>query len=57
MTWKITRKPWKWKEFKVMQPNLSRCPRDQFQTQVTNLLGKSGLAGVVDNKLIQFVRL
>ena len=51
----ITGKPWKWKEFQAMQPNLSPCPGDQVQLQVINLPGASGLAGVVDNKLIQFV--
>ena len=55
--WKITGKPWKSKEFQAVQPNLSPCPGDQVQLQVTNRPGKSGLAGVVDNKLIQFVRL
>ena len=50
----ITGKPWKWKEFQTMQPNLSSCPGDQVQLQVINLPGTSGLAGVVDKKLIQF---
>ena len=53
--WKITGKTWKSKEFQAVQPNLSFCPGDQVQLQVTNWPGTSGLAGVVDNKLIQFV--
>ena len=52
--WKITGKPWKWKEFQVIQPNLSPCPGDQAQLQVMKWPGASGLAGVVDNKFIQF---
>ena len=51
------RKAWKSKEFQLVQPNLSPYPGDQVQLQVTNRPGASGLAGVVDNKLIQFVRL
>ena len=50
--WKITRKPWKSKEFQAMQPNLSPYPGDQVQLQVMNWPGTSGLAGVVENKLI-----
>ena len=50
--WKITGKPWKSKEFQAVQPNLSPCPGDQVQLQVANRPGTSGLAGVVDNKLI-----
>ena len=38
-----------------MQPNLSPCPGDQVSLQVTNRPGTSELAGVVDNKLTQFV--
>ena len=38
------------------QPNLSPCPGDQVQLQVTNRPETSGVAGVVDYKLIQFVR-
>ena len=41
----------------TVQPNLSPCPGDQVQLQVTNRPGTNGLAGVIDNKLIQFVRL
>ena len=33
------------------------CPGNQVQLQVTNQPGTSGLAGVADNKFIQFVRL
>ena len=55
--WKTTGKPWKLKEFQAVQPNLSPCPEDQVKLQVTNRPGTSGLAGVVDKKLIQFVRL
>ena len=51
------RKAWKSKKLQVVQPNLSPYPGDQVQLQVTNRPGTSGLAGVVDNKLIQFVRL
>ena len=40
-----------------MQPNLSPCLGDQVQLQGTNRPGTSELAGVVNNKLIQFVRL
>ena len=54
---RITGKPWKRKEFQAMQPNLSPCPGEQVQSQVTNRPGTKGLAGVVDNTLIQFVRL
>ena len=55
--WKITGKPWKSKEFQALQPNLSSCPGDQVQLRLTNRPGKRGLAGFVDNKLIQFIRL
>ena len=55
--WKITGKPWKSKEFQALQPNLSSCPGDQVQLRLTNRPGKSRLAGFVDNKLIQFIRL
>ena len=41
----------------TVQPSLSPYPGNQVQLQVTNRPGTSGLAGVVDNKLIQFVRL
>ena len=54
---KITRKPWKWKEFQAIQSNLFPCPGDQVQLQVANRPGTSGLADVVNNKLIQFVSL
>ena len=53
--WKITGKPRKSREFQAVQPNLSLCPGDQVQLQVTNWPGRSGLASVVDNKVIQFV--
>ena len=53
---KITGKPWKSKEFHAVQPNLSPCQGDQVQLQVMNRPGTSGLAGVVDNKLVPFVR-
>ena len=56
-TWKITGKTWKSREFQAVQRNLSPCPGGQFYLQVTNRPVTSGLAGVVDNKLIQFVRL
>ena len=52
--WKITGKPWKWKEFQAMQPYLSPCLGDQVQFQVTNRPGTSGLAGAIENKFIQF---
>ena len=55
--WKITGKPWKSKDFQEVQPKLSPCIGDQVQLQVTNRSGTSGSAGVVDNKLIQFVHL
>ena len=55
--WKITGKTWKSKEFQAVQPNLSPCPGDQVQLQDMNRPVTSGLASVVDNKLIQFVRL
>ena len=38
------RKPWKWKEFQAMQLNLSPCPGDKVQLQVTNRPGTSGLS-------------
>ena len=49
-------------ELGAMQPNLSPCSGDQvssgfLETQVTNRRGTSELAGVVDNKLTQFLRL
>ena len=34
--WKITGKTWKSKKFQAVQPNLSPCPGDQVQLQVTN---------------------
>ena len=40
-----------------MQPNLSPRSGNQVLLQVTNRPGTSELAGVVNNKLIQFVRL
>ena len=55
--WKITGKPLKSKKFQTMQPNLFLCPGDQVQLQIMNRPGTSGLAGVVDGNLIQFVRL
>ena len=55
--WKVTGKPWKWKELQTVQPSLSPYPGNQVQLQVTNRPGTSGLAAVVDKKLIQFVRL
>ena len=36
LTLKITRKPWKWKEFQAMQQKLSPCPVYQVQFRVTN---------------------
>ena len=53
--WKITGKLWKCTEFQLMQPNLSPCPGDQVLFQVMNRSETSGLAGTVNNKLIQFV--
>ena len=52
LVWKITGKPWKWKEFQAMQPTLSQIPGDQVQLQVVNQPVTSELAGAVDNKLI-----
>ena len=54
--WEIAGKPWKWKELQAMQQNLSPCPGDQALLQVTNRPATSELAGVGNNKLIQFVR-
>ena len=34
--WKITGKTWKSKEFEAVQPNLSPCPGNQVQLQLTN---------------------
>ena len=53
--WEIKAKPLKSKGFQAVQPTLLLCPGDQVQLQVTNRPGTSGLAGAVDNKLIQFV--
>ena len=55
--WKITGKPSKLKEIQAVQPNLSPCPGEQILLQVTNRPGTSRLTGVVNDKLIQFVRL
>ena len=54
--WKFTEKPWKSKELQAVQPNLSPCAGDQVQLQGTNRPGTSGIAGIVNNKLIQFMR-
>ena len=54
---KIAGKPWKWKDFQAMQPNLSPCTGDQVLSQVMNQPGKGGLAGAVNKKFVQFVRL
>ena len=40
--WKITGKTRKSKEFQAVQPNLSPCPGNQVQLQVTNRPGTSG---------------
>ena len=42
VAWEITGKPWKWKKFQAMQPNLSPCPGDQVESQVTNCLEQVG---------------
>ena len=42
---------------KNYRKTLSPCPEDQVKLQVTNRPGASGLAGIVDKKLTQFVRL
>lgn len=57
VAWKITEKSSKCKEFQAKQPNLSLCPGDQVQLQFLNWLRISELAVVVNNKLIQVVRL
>ena len=52
--WIISGRTCKQEDFRSKLPNLSYLQNDQVQTLITNRPGRSGLAGVVNNKLIHF---
>ena len=55
--WKVTGNPLRWKEFQAIQLSLYPSEEDGVLLQVTNRLGISGLADVLEKKLIHFVYL
>ena len=52
VAWKVSRKPWKVREYQNLLPHLSQILEDQGQYLITNRPGESGLAGVINEKLI-----
>ena len=52
MAWKVLRKPWKVREYQNSLPHLSQIPKGQGQYLNTDQPGESGLAGVVNTRLI-----
>ena len=52
VTWKVSGKPWKVREYENSLPLLTQIPEGQGQYLVTNRPGESGLAGVVNGRLI-----
>ena len=52
VAWKVSGKLWKVREYKNSLPHLSQIPEGQGQYLITNRPGESGLAGVVNGRLI-----
>ena len=52
VAWKVSGKPWKVREYQNLLPHLSQIPEGQGQYLITNRPGESGLAGVVNGRLI-----
>ena len=52
VAWKVSGKLWKVREYQNSLPLLSQIPEGQDQYLITNRPGKSGLAGVMNGRLI-----
>ena len=52
--WKVSRKVYKWKEFQATLPSLSHIKGEKAQQRIENRPRVSGLAGVMEDKLILF---
>ena len=52
VTWKVSGKPWKVRECQNSLQHLSQTPEGQGQYLITNRPGESGLAGVMNKRLI-----
>ena len=52
VAWKVSGKFWKVREYQNSLPHLSQIPEGQGQYLITNQPSKSGLAGVVNGRLI-----
>ena len=55
--WRVTGTPLRWKEFQTIQLSLYPSQEDLVLSQVTSRPGISGLACVLEKKLIHFVHL
>ena len=54
VAWKVTGKPWISQAFQNELPILSLTQRDKVHQLIITRSGKSGVAGVIGNKLIHF---
>ena len=54
VAWKVTGKPWISQAFQNELPILSLTQRDRVHQLIITRSGKSGVAGVIGNKLIHF---
>ena len=52
VAWKISGRIWQTREYQKGLQDLSQMPEDRVHSLITNRPGESGLAGVVNNKLI-----
>ena len=54
VAWRISGRTWQIKEYQRGLQDLLQLPEDQVHFLITNRPGESGLAGVVNNKLVPF---
>ena len=54
VAWQVTGRDYLSKDFLIRQPNLLPSQEDRVLWEITNRPGRSGLAGVIQGKLIHF---
>ena len=54
VAWTVSGLDYRMREYRRQLPTLSVCQEDQVLMQIMNRPGESGLAGVVEGKLIHF---
>ena len=52
--WMVSGQPWQRRAYQAKLPNLSAIPVEQGRSLIKNRPGESGLAGVINGKLIHF---